>query len=101
MTPRASWAPEQRRLRWQLPPLEPGGTAAARAVFTHGGTIPAPAAAAAARGAAAALSFAGPPGEGTLSGVALESGAVGGTGGALAPGAGTFRGRLTARPAQG
>ncbi|KAK9845801.1 hypothetical protein WJX81_002731 [Elliptochloris bilobata] len=104
ITPRASWAPAQRRLRWHLLDLPPGGTAVARAVFTHGGTIPAPAAATAARGAGASLSFSGPPGGGTLSGVALESGDVGdeaGGGGTLAASVGMFGGRVAAQPAQG
>jgi hypothetical protein len=103
-SPRANWAPEQRRLRWRLPELAPGGCAVARAVFRHDGSIAAPAMAAAARGAAAAASFQGPPGGGTLSGVALESGEVAaeGAGGArLCAGAGAFQGRVTAQPAQG
>jgi len=105
-SPRASWAPEQRRLRWRLPELAPGGCAIARAVFRHDGSIAAPAMAAAARGAAAAASFRGPPGGGTLSGVALESCEVtaadaGGGGAQLCAGAGSFQGRVTAQPAQG
>lgn len=105
MTPRASWAPVQRRLRWQLPPLSPGGGAVVRAIFSHDGTISAPAMAAAGRGATATLSFRGPPGKGTLSGVALESGDASGgkssAGSGLVPGEQSFRGWITAQPEEG